>query len=238
VKRADGARELLDGPLEAATLEGNLRDLTRFNRLLGGASLSWSALRSVLGDVPAEQPIELLDVGTGAADIPRELLRRSQGAPLRLRITATDVRPEVVASARSRSTEVKELTIALGRVDRLDYPADSFDVVHSSLLMHHLEPEAARRLLAEMGRVARLAVIISDLERTRLWWLAAWLMSHLLTRNRYTRHDAPLSVRRAYTAAEVRQMTAGVGLREVAHHGAVFGHRYAIVFAPPANHDE
>lgn len=238
MKRAAGARELLDGPLDAAALEGNLRDLTRLNRLLGGANLSWRALRSALAGVPAEQPIEMLDVGTGAADIPRDLLRRAQGTQFRLRITATDVRPEVVASARARSARAENLTIALGRVDRLDYPANSFDVVHSSLLMHHLEPDAAHRLLAEMGRVARRAVIVNDLQRSRRWWLTAWLMSHLLTGNRYTRHDAPLSVRRAYTAAELRQIATRAGLRDMSRQGAVLGHRYAIVFASPADRDE
>ena len=41
-------------------------------------------------------------------------------------------------------------------------------------------------------------MIVNDLDRGWLWWAGAWLMSHLLTSNRYTRHDAALSVRRAY----------------------------------------
>ena len=235
VKRASGARELLDGPLDSATLEGNLRDLSRFNRWLGGGALSWCALRSATAGVSAEGPIALLDVGTGAADIPRDLLRRADGMALSLRVTATDVRPEVVASARARSAGVKGLVIELGRVGVLDHPDDSFDVVHCSLLMHHLEPDLARQLLAEMGRVARLSVIVNDLERAGRWWLSAWLMSHLLTGNRYTRHDAPLSVRRAYRATEVKQLAAAAGLRELAHQTAFPGHRYSIVFAPPAD---
>lgn len=233
MKRTDGARERLDGPLDPATLEGNLRDLTRFNRWLGGAGLSWRALRSALVAVPADGPISLLDVGTGAADIPRDLLRRAEGTPLGLRISATDIRPEVVASARARSAGVKDLAIRLGQADLLNHPDDSFDVVHCSLVLHHLEPDQARRLLAEMGRVARLAVIVNDLDRARHWWLTAWLMSRLVTGNRYTRHDAPLSVRRAYRAAEVRHMAASAGLSEIAYHDAALGHRYSIVFAPP-----
>ena len=54
-----------------------------------------------------------------------------------------------------------------------------------------------------MGRVARLGIVVNDLERGRLGWLGAWLMGHLLTGNRYTRHDAPLSVRRAYRTARL-----------------------------------
>jgi ubiquinone/menaquinone biosynthesis C-methylase UbiE len=238
VKRGSGLRELLDGPLDTAILEGNLRDLTRVNRWLGGADLSWRALQSALEVHPTERTIYLLDVGTGAADIPRELLRRAETSPLRLEITATDVRPEVVAAARASSAGVENLTLALGRVDGLDLPDDSFDVAHCSLLLHHLEPDQARRLLADMGRVARTAVIVNDLDRARRWWVVAWLMSRLVTGNRYTRNDAPLSVRRAYRAAEVRHIAADAGLREVAHHDAAFGHRYSLVFAPVDRRDE
>ena len=53
-------------------------------------------------------------------------------------------------------------------------------------------------LLREMARVARLGVVVNDLDRTRLGWIGAWLIGHLLTGNRYTRYDAPLSVLRAY----------------------------------------
>ena len=64
-------------------------------------------------------------------------------------------------------------------------------------------PDEAVRLLREMARVARLGVVVNDLDRSRLGWVGAWLLGHLLTGNRYTRHDAPLSVRRAYRADEM-----------------------------------
>ena len=68
--------------------------------------------------------------------------------------------------------------------------------------------------------------------QTRDWrWLAgAWLLTRLFTRNEYTRHDAPLSVRRAYTADEVVAMARQVGLRPVARYSAFPGYRYALVF--------
>jgi hypothetical protein len=80
-----------------------------------------------------------------------------------------------------------------------------------------------------MGRVARLGVVLNDLVRGRPSWLGAWLLGHLLTTNRYTRHDAPLSVRRAYTIAELTALLAASGLRAESRQTAWFGHRVAIV---------
>ena len=97
-------------------------------------------------------------------------------------------------------------------------------------------------LLREMGRVARLGVVVNDLRRSRRGWIGAWLMGHLLTANRYTRHDAPLSVRRAYEAPEVADMLRAAGLMPVRTVRGAFGQRYAIAAmptpAPRAEDDE
>jgi hypothetical protein len=85
-----------------------------------------------------------------------------------------------------------------------------------------------------MGRVAAVGVIVNDLARSRLAWIGAWLVGHVLTGNRLTRHDAPLSVRRAYTAGEMGSLMAEAGLRPIATFGGPLGHRYAIAAVPEA----
>ncbi|HVM31055.1 MAG TPA: methyltransferase domain-containing protein [Candidatus Limnocylindrales bacterium] len=228
--RLEGARELLDGPLEPVLLAGNLRDLARINRLLGGARLSWRALRAVAR--AADRRLTLLDVGTGAADIPRHLLAQAERDGVELAITATEVRPEILHHARAVAEGTGRLHLEIGEADRLAYPDDSFDIVHASLVLHHLEPPEAAGLLAEMCRVARRAVIVNDLDRARRWWLGAWLLTRLTTANAYTRHDAPLSVRRAYTPDEASSIAAAAGLRELTRLRDRLGHRYALVLEP------
>ena len=233
MERAVHQPELLDGPLDARLLAGNLRDLVRANRLLDGAELSWRALLAATRRGQGQPTtLSLLDVGTGAADIPRHLLRRAAASALRLVITATDVRSEIVDMAHSKVSEEADLGIEQADGERLPYRERSFDVVHCSLVLHHLEPAHVGAALADMARVARRAVIVNDLDRRRRWWLAAWLLSRLATGNRYTRHDAPLSVRRAYRPNEVSALAAQVGLREVTRLWARPAYRYAIVFVP------
>jgi hypothetical protein len=87
-------------------------------------------------------------------------------------------------------------------------------------------------LLREMARVARLGVIVNDLDRTRLGWIGAWLIGHLLTRNRYTRSDAPLSVLRSYRAVETKALLLSAHLTPVRTIRGAFGQRYAIAAVP------
>lgn len=210
-------------------LAGNLRDLARINRWLGGVELSWRAIEHVRSHDGHQRELTMLDVGTGSGDIPVALLERARRRGWRLRIEGTDVRPEIVALARDRTAGEPHLQITLAEPDGLEYEDGSFDVVHASLLVHHHEPAEARKLIAELGRVARRAVVVNDLHRARRWWIGAWLLSRVATRNRYTRHDAPLSVRRAYTPAEIRHLAATAGLRETKRFRDRLGHRYALV---------
>jgi ubiquinone/menaquinone biosynthesis C-methylase UbiE len=234
MRRLADTPELLDGPLDdPVALAANLRDLRRINRLLGGTRLTRKALGALVGDRVG--PVSLLDVGTGAADIPAALVTRPFAKGPRLTVTAIDNRAEVLAAAvagRADLASLAGLRLAIGDGRALNDPDDSHDVVHASLVLHHLEPGEAVRFLREMGRVATLGVVVNDLARSRLAWLGAWLLGHVLTGNRLTRHDAPLSVRRAYTAGEMRALMTEAGLRPIASFGGLLGHRYAIAAVP------
>jgi ubiquinone/menaquinone biosynthesis C-methylase UbiE len=227
-RRADAA-ELLDGPLDdPPTLAGNLRDLRRVNRWLGGIAVSEAAIEALAAH---RRDITMLDVGTGGGDIPYALAERARARGRHLSVVGVDSRPEIVAAAHaSRPPGVAsgEVEIVLGDGLALPFPDRSFDIAHASLVVHHLEPHAVIALFTEMGRVARLGIVVNDLVRSWPAWLGAWLIAHTLTTNRYTRHDAPLSVRRAYRASEVAGLIRRAGLAPVRTVRAPFGHRVAI----------
>ena len=227
--RLAGVEELLDGPLhDRAALVGNLRDLARVNRRLGGVDLSARAIAAL---APGTAELRILDVGTGGADIPLGLIDRGRATGRLVRVTGVDSRPEVLAAAAladPRVTATGELALHVADGRSLPFPDGSFEVVHTSLVVHHLEPDMARSLLSEMGRVARLGVVLNDLVRGRPAWLGAWLLSHVATRNSLTRHDAPMSVRRAYSVAELTALMAAAGLRVERRYDGFMGHRIAL----------
>jgi ubiquinone/menaquinone biosynthesis C-methylase UbiE len=227
--RLAGAEELLDGPLDdRAALIGNLRDLARVNRRLGGADLSARAIDAL---APGRASIAVLDVGTGAADIPLALIERGRAAGRLITVTGIDSRPEVLEAAAvvdPRLTATGELTLHVADGLALPYPDHAFDVVHSSMVVHHLDPDAARVLFAEMRRVARVGVVVNDLVRGRANWIGAWLLARIATRNPLTRNDAPLSVRRAYSVAELTALMASAGLTVERRYDGFAGHRVAL----------
>lgn len=234
VKRLAHTPEHLDGPLaDLHVLADNLADLGRINRVFGGVALSQRAIEALIGGRAraGDGPLRLVDIGTGGADIPVALIAAWRRRGARLSVTAIDSRPEVLQAARAAKPAIEaeaELRLDVGDGRDLPYPDDAFDIAHASLVLHHLEPDEAGVLLREMARVAGRGVVINDLSRGWLPWLGAWLMLHVITRNRFTLHDGPLSVRRAYTVDEARQLLAGAGLRVVDEQVGFAGHRWAL----------
>lgn len=226
---ADG-KELLDGPLDdSVALAANLRDLAWINRHLGGTALSRRALDALLRGRSGE--LTLLDVGTGAADIPTALQAAEARLGRTLEVTALDSRREVLDAALANTPELAarpHFALVVGDGRSLPGGDGSQDVVHASMVHHHLAPDDAVALLREMSRVASIGIVVNDLARGRLFWLGAWLLSHTLARSRLTRTDASLSVRRAYTRKEMRALLGQAGLRPIFTIEGFLGHRYAI----------
>jgi SAM-dependent methyltransferase len=201
--------ELLDGGnLPPAELRRNLADMARLNRLLpGGVRASVAAIDRLVGDLPAPR---VLDVGTGAGDMPVAFARRDW------RVVAVEPDPAVAAVAHDtiEGADGVELLQADGR--QLPFADGAFEVAHTSLVLHHLDTAAAVTVLAEMRRVARLGVVVNDLRRGVMPLAATAVAVVAFARCRTTRHDGLLSVRRAYRHGELDGLLAEAGLRTIA----------------------
>jgi ubiquinone/menaquinone biosynthesis C-methylase UbiE len=228
MRRLTDVEEFLDGPLDnPGVLVANLRDMSRLNRLTGGVALSVRAVRVLL---PGGGTV--IDVGTGGADIPVRLLADARRRGVALEVTATDSRDEVLDAARAIRpglAAVPGLRLALADGRGLSYSNASFDVAHTSMVVHHLNEADAIAFLRELRRVSRVGIVVNDLARGRLAWLGAWALTHTIAASRYTRHDGPLSVRRAWTRDEMLELIRRAGFEPVRTFAGLAGHRYAII---------
>lgn len=206
LERSDRA-ELMDEPgLDPVELAGNLRDIRRVNKLLGGTSIILRHLPSLLASAPPSQPLTLLDLATGSADIPIAIANWAVRRGLQIEIVASDYSEEMLANARRELVGRRGIELARHDARAVGFPDDAFDVVVCSLSLHHFSPDDAVQVLREMKRLARRGFILNDLRRSRPGYAAARLAAMTTTRNRLTRHDAPLSVQRAYTPDELRDL--------------------------------
>jgi len=208
--RLAGAIEMMDLPdADPAELARTLSDLAWINRWLGGSRLVCRHLSRLLEDRATS--LRILDVATADADIPRAILRWGRRRNLSIEIEAVDHHDQILRLARQRSTAYPEIRVRNADALSLPYPEGSFDIVIASLVLHHMEGEDQVRLLRELYRVARRAVLVNDLRRGYWPFVVTWASLHALSRSRLILHDGPLSVRRAFLPEELLALARGAG---------------------------
>ncbi len=213
--RFQGAAELLDRPDNSdEEIRENLRDLERLNRHFGGMRTVLVRLDQMIGK-HTPSSLTILDIATGGADIPRAICRWARRRRLPIAIEAVDQNDQVLAAATEWSIDFPEIRLRQAQVPPLPYPDRSFDYVIASLFFHHLTEAEGTLLLREMARVTRRGLLVNDLLRSRLACLLTALTTRLLSGNRLTRHDGPMSVLRGFRPEELHRMATEAGLTDV-----------------------
>jgi Methyltransferase domain len=212
LSRAVGAREWLDGPLPPAALRATLEDLDFLNAWFGGYALTLSRIRRLATRRPSGRRLVVVDVGGGRGDFAVRLVRWARRRRRQVRVLLVDADPVVLAMAARRTAGYPEIVLVQADAAALPFGAQSADVAVASLTLHHLERDAAIGCLAGMASAAAL-VIVNDLLRTRLSLALVWLTTRVLRLHPVSRDDGPLSVRRAYSAAEIAGLAAQAGVR-------------------------
>lgn len=206
-------KELLDAEsIPSADLHGNLADLGWLNRYLGSCWIVCASLQRLWQTHGCPSHLRVLDIGTGAGDIPMALVRWSRRRGVQLTVVALDNHDSVVRYARDALSTEAAITVVRGDGLGLPVAPQSFDIVVCSSMLHHLEWEQGVTLVRSMATAARIGFIVNDLRRSRVHYWSARLLLALLSRNRLTRHDGPLSVLRAYSVAELRVMAREAGV--------------------------
>lgn len=105
----------------------------------------WAILRYIPGDL---EPKRILDLGVGSGNLSAAVLDRYPGAAL----TGVDVSKEMLALARRR-IPADRLTLVQRDFRDLDFEDGVFDLVVSSISIHHIADDEKRTLFRELHRV-------------------------------------------------------------------------------------
>lgn len=201
MKRSDEAEMMDLAGNDPGLLAEDLFNLRILNRCLGGSRSVLLAVQRLLCREPLKR-FSLLDVGTGSADIPATMLLWAKRQRVEAKIVALEAEALTARIAANRTRQFDEITVVRGDAGAAPFLPKTFDFVVASQFLHHFSEAKMIELLQRWVKLARRAIVVSDLVRHPVPYHGIRLLTRLTTRNVMTLKDAPLSVQRALTVEE------------------------------------
>ena len=200
-----------------------LQVLEDANRRFGGHGLALHYVMRLVAGMNA-RPLKILDLGTGAADIPRTIAAWFRQRKWPAVITAIDRNISVLRVAEENCRDWPEIHFEQHDALALPFESGSFDIVLCSLALHHFSPAEAVLILQRMQDIARVGYILNDLRRNWFSVVITEILARTVIQSPIARHDAPQSCRAAFTVRELRALARQAGLRNfcIRRHHAMF----------------
>jgi SAM-dependent methyltransferase len=208
--------EYFDSERPAVEVAEFFRSLGRVNRFFDFAQPFRKLLPRLVGEMNCEE-LSILDMGAGDGSLGISLQSWAVKRGWHWRVVNLDTSPMVLG------LNPTGLNVA-GSAIKLPFHDDSFDVVVTSQMAHHLTDRDAIVLLQEAWRAARRGLIVCDLHRNLGLYLALRLLFCFQDHPASFRADALLSVQRAWRTGDLARLALEAGL-DRAHVSLYFGAR-------------
>lgn len=214
--------ELMDRPDPSATeLAGALVNLQKLNRHFG----SYRIIRHFLNRwLKPGETLKILDACTGFGDIPRLVVEWARRRGSHVNVLAVDMQPATLEIARQRSALFPEISYVQADIRSFE-ARDRFDIVLCSLALHHFAWREAVEILERLNRLGDRAVLVSDLVRSVSGILGVYLLTSTIFRHPMTKFDGRLSIRRAFSFAEMKRLAVEAGWEEFGHRRFLVSHQ-------------
>ena len=218
-------------------MDASFEFIRRVNRLAGGFLAFKHAIRVALrGRGHSSEPLEILDVGTGCADLPIAIVAWALRHNIPIRVTAIDPHAGSIAAANeclsAYGANANFIQLAQCGLDDVaqQWRKRTWDVVHAAMMLHHFPDERVPAALATMGRASSGLVVWNDLWRTRM--SAAIVHALTMFSSQFVRHDARLSVAKGFSRGEILHHVSRAGLHTDALSMNPFTARFLLLATP------
>ncbi|GAA3888465.1 class I SAM-dependent methyltransferase [Leifsonia kafniensis] len=208
--RASDAVEIMDGPdCDPQRLARTYAEFRYVNAVVSGwRTIYRRDIRPLLS--PAKNST-LVDIGAGGGDLARALARWAVRDRVRLSVTAID--PDARAHAYAvGQPPLPGLEFRRAFSSELVREGARFDFVVSNHVLHHLSAEELGGLLFDSEQLCRRRVLHADIERSGWGYLGFGVATFPFFRDSYIREDGLTSIRRSFTARELRASLDAAGL--------------------------
>ncbi|MEQ8667757.1 MAG: methyltransferase domain-containing protein [Pirellulales bacterium] len=204
--------ELMDQvDIDVADHREALKGLERINAISGTGRVVWKQIRRL--SQRENRPLRVLDLACGGGDLLIWLSKKAERSGVDLECTGCDISPVAIAHASESAQKLKTKNLDFRSRNVLEGTIpQGYDIVLSTLFLHHLDQADAISFLHRAAQAARCGLLIDDLLRTHMGYALAWIGCRLLSRSHVVHYDGPVSVQGAFSLEELRSLLNDAGL--------------------------
>ncbi|WP_350285763.1 methyltransferase domain-containing protein [uncultured Croceitalea sp.] len=194
--------ELMDDPnLEADKYRQAYLDINRCNKWLGGNKITIKALKILLKS-RAQKSYTILDMGCGDGEMLRQVAQAFKKKPVKLNLIGVDLKDDILDLAREKSVDYPAIQFKNQNILALT-ETSGCDVLLCTLTMHHFTDEQIKIFLTKFSKVARIGVVINDLQRSKLAYALFKLFSIFFIRSHTAKYDGLVSITKGFLKNEL-----------------------------------
>jgi len=207
------ATELMDDfSMKGDLLRDTLDKLGKINKWLGGNYVTLDGLRQLLENQPKDKVYTIVDLGCGHGDILRLIADYGRKNSYSFQLIGIDANQDAIDYAAELSggydeLSFKKLDVFSDEFQRLDY-----DIVLSTLFLHHLNQDEIHTLLKTIQSKAKLGIVINDLHRNSIAY-GLFKSLGLVISNHMIVQDGLTSILRAFKRQELESISKKLNLK-------------------------
>ncbi len=199
--------ELMDDlAMSGELLRKTLDQIAKINRWLGGNSSTLNGLKKLLNNKSKNKSITIIDLGCGNGDMLREVANYGKKEGYNFILIGIDANEYTVNYAKKLSQNYDEINYFQQDVFSNEFKKLDYDIVLSTLFLHHFTEDKIIDLLTLVVKKASLGVIVNDLHRHPMAYYLFKLMC-LVIQNPMVKEDGLISILRGFKRLDLERIS-------------------------------
>ena len=191
-----------DLSMEGDMLRKTLEQIANINKRLGGNKATINGLHTLLKAQPKDVTMSIVDLGCGSGDMLRAVADYGRKNSFTFNLTGIDANACTVNYARKLSVNYPEISYLEMDVQSIEFSGIPFDMVITTLFLHHFTDQEIERLLIPIVNKVRIGIVINDLHRSKIAYSLFKVIS-LFIKNPMVKKDGAISVLRGFKKNEL-----------------------------------
>jgi 2-polyprenyl-3-methyl-5-hydroxy-6-metoxy-1,4-benzoquinol methylase len=192
-------------------LNQTLRELEFINKWLGGNNVTTNALNLFSFQSLPDTKFTIADLGCGGGDMLRLINRWAKRKNLNVELIGIDANPNIIKYAINSAAPSNNISFYALDIFSDEFRKLKFDIVIGTLFFHHFSEAELIRFFTDLRKQVSLGIIINDIHRHFLAYYSIQWLTKLFSKSSMVKNDAPLSVRKAFSRAELENILIKAG---------------------------